>query len=177
MERHGGVWFSQEIWLPENRLSELCDLGVQFVAHSGMENAVTNSIMRGRPYGGLCLAWSPDLDHVIRPLVNYRHERIVCVESAANPHPLLFVSVYMPYFNSAKRQECIAETIETISMLEEIISDHPFHQLIIRGDFNTEMKGYSPFDSLWADFTAKHYMTCCEQQQHQLYVLPRIAES
>ena len=127
LERHGGVWFSQEIWLPENRLSELCDLGVQFVAHSGMENAVTSSIMRGRPYGGVCIAWSPDLDHVIRPLVNYRHERIVCVESAANPHPLLFVSVYMPYFNSEKRQECIAETIETISMLEEIISDHPFH--------------------------------------------------
>ena len=25
------------------------------------------------------------------------------------------------------------------------------------------MKGHSPFDSLWADFTAKHDMTCCDQ--------------
>ena len=60
LEKHGGVWFSQEIWLPENRLSELCDLGVQFVAHSGMENAVSSGIMRGRPYGGVCIAWSPN---------------------------------------------------------------------------------------------------------------------
>ena len=103
IEKYNGIWMGQEIWLPENRLSELSVLGVQFAAHSGMEKAVSSGIFRGRPFGGVSIAWSPDLDHVIKPLINYRHKRIVCVEAAAEPHPLLFASVYMPYFDASDR--------------------------------------------------------------------------
>ena len=45
----GGVWMSQELWLPESRLTQLQELGVQFAASSGMEEAVSSGIMRGRP--------------------------------------------------------------------------------------------------------------------------------
>ena len=139
---------AQEHWLPEKRLSDLRDLGVQFAARSGMEDAASSGILRGRPFGGVSIAWSPDLDHVIRPVVNYRHKRIVSVEMAAHPHPLLFTSVYMPFFDVRRRQECFEETVETISMLDEIFSDHPLHKIILGGDFNTEFSGHSPFDDL-----------------------------
>ena len=163
LQQYGGIWFGQEHWLPENRLSQLNELGTQFVARSGMEDAVSNGIMRGRPYGGVSITWSSDMDHVIRPLVNYRHKRVVSVEAAAEPHPLLFICVYMPFFDSSKRQECLAETIETISMLEEMLSDHPLHSVIIGGDLNTELKGNSPFDSLWNNLMAKFNLVCCDQ--------------
>ena len=133
LDKFGGLWFGQEIWLPENRLSELCNLFVQFVARSGMEKAVSSGIMRGRPYGSVSIACSPNLDHVIRPLVNYRHGRIVCVEPAAEPN--IHIQLYMPYFDASKRQECTAETVETIAMLEEILSDHSLHKIVIGGDF------------------------------------------
>ena len=71
IDTYGGVWMAQELWLPESCLSQLASLGVQFVARSGLEEAVSNGIMRGRPYGGVSIAWSPDMDHIIKPLVNY----------------------------------------------------------------------------------------------------------
>ena len=162
LQQHGGIWMGQEHWLPTNRLSALGELGTQYTAQSGMEDAVSNGIMRGRPFGGVSIAWSPDMDHVIRPLINYRHKRIVCVEATAEPQPLLFVCIYIPFFDSSKRQECIAETTETISMLEEVLSDHPLHKVFIGGDFNTELKGNSPFDALWTNFISKYDLVCCD---------------
>ena len=70
LQQHGGIWMGQEHWLPTNRLSALGELGTQYTAQSGMEDAVSNGIMRGRPFGGVSIAWSPDMDHVIRPLTN-----------------------------------------------------------------------------------------------------------
>lgn len=57
---------AQELWLPESRLNQLNELGVNFVARSGMESAVSSGILRGRPFGGVSIAWSSDLDHAIK---------------------------------------------------------------------------------------------------------------
>ena len=164
IEQYGGLWLGQELWLPESRLSQLQELGVNYVAHSGMEDAISNGILRGRPFGGVSIAWAPDLNHVIKPLVNYRHKRIVCVEAALEPDPVLFVSLYMLFFDACKRQECMAESIETISMLEEILSDHPLHKVIIGGDYNTEFRNSSPFDRLWSEFMSKYNLISCDNQ-------------
>ena len=166
---------SQETWLPENRLSDLSQLGVQFVARSGMEDAVTRGIYNGRPHGGVCIAWSPDMDHVIKPLINYKIKRVVCVEMTAQPNPILFASIYMPFFDSSKRQECIAESMETIAMLEEILADHPLHKFVLGGDFNTEFTNKSLFDELWREFNQKHGLVCCDSlvnnnNKHYTYI-------
>ena len=49
-------------------------------------------------------------------------------------------------------------------MLEEILSDHPLHKVIIGGDFNTEFKGSSPFDCLWSEFTPKFHLLSCDNR-------------
>ena len=85
----------QELWLQEKQLSVMNELGVQFVARSGMEEAVSSGIHGGRPYGGTSIAWAPELNHVIKPLVNYRHKRLVCVVMSAEPKPIIFVSIYI----------------------------------------------------------------------------------
>ena len=106
---YGGVWMIQEHWLSESKLQQLQQTDAQFVACSGMEDAVTRGIYCGRPHGGVSIAWSPEMDHAIKPLVNYRHKRIICIEMIAEPNPLTFASIYMPFYDSAKRQECMAE--------------------------------------------------------------------
>ena len=98
---------SQETWLSENCLSDLSQLGVQFEARSGMEDAIYRGIYSGRPHGGIFIAWSPDMDHVIKPLVNYKYIMVVCVEMNAQPNPIIFPSIYMPFFDTSKRH-CIA---------------------------------------------------------------------
>ena len=41
----------QELWLQENKLLAIIELSVQFVARSGMEEAVSSGMLSGRPHG------------------------------------------------------------------------------------------------------------------------------
>ena len=58
----------QELWLTERQLSTMSNLGTQFTARSAMEDAISTGIFRGRPFGGVSIAWSPKLNPFIRPL-------------------------------------------------------------------------------------------------------------
>ena len=73
INRYGGIWFGQELWLSEKQLPSLRQLGTQFVARSGMEQAVSDGLLVGRPFGGVSISWSPDLNHLIVPLTNFNH--------------------------------------------------------------------------------------------------------
>ena len=136
--------------MSEKQLPSMHQIGTQFIAHSGMEEALSNGILVGRPFGGVSICWSPDLDHLISPLSNFRHKRVVGIELKTVKRDVLLLNVYMPYFNSARRAECIAETLDVISMLETIIEQHPNDSL--GGDIHSELKGESPFDSFRTDF-------------------------
>ena len=162
LEKYGGIWMGQELWLQEKHLSLMSDMGVQYVARSGMESAVSSGMLIGRPHGGVSIAWSADLNHVMRPLLNYKHKRLVCVEMIAEPKPIIFVSLYMPFYDSGNRTECISETVNVIAMLEEIMADHPLHSFVIGGDFNTEFTGNSPFDKFWEECRVKSDLICCD---------------
>ena len=151
LQTYGGIWFAQELWLSENQLPMLQQLGTQFVARSGMEHAVSDGLLVGRPFGGVSISWSPNLNHLISPLTNFSHKRIVGLELKSGSKDILLICIYMPFYNSARRAECMAECIDAIEMLDTIIEQHPNHQVIIGGDYNTELKGYSPLNitSTW----------------------------
>ena len=84
----------QELWLSEKQLPLLQQLGTQFVARSGMEDAVSGGIHVGRPFGGVSISWSPDLDHVIFPIDNFRHKRVVGIELKSDQDRILLLCVY-----------------------------------------------------------------------------------
>ena len=122
----------QELWLTERQLSSLSKLGTQFTARSAMEDAISSGILRGRPFGGVSISWSPKLNPLVRPLTNFRHKRVVGVEIDTEHNKTLFISIYMPFFDASKRDKCD----DTIPMLETILDLHPLHSFIIGGDFN-----------------------------------------
>ena len=70
IESHRGIWFAQEHWLSEKQLHLMHQLNSQFTARSGMEQSLSSGVMKGRPYGGISIAWSSELNHVITPLSN-----------------------------------------------------------------------------------------------------------
>ena len=154
----------QELWLSEQQLPQLRELGVQFVARSGMEDAVSKRIFPGRPYGGVCIAWSADLNHIITPLNNFCHKRVVGVEIKTAENDFLILCAYMPFYDAANRTRCLNETADAFSMLETILENHPNHKVILGGDLNTEMKGESPFDIHWNDFMSKFKLSCCDSR-------------
>ena len=159
---YGGVWMIQEHWLGEQQLHQLQQLGVQFVARSGMEDALSAGIYRGRPFGGVGICWSPDLNNSITPLSNFQHKRVVAAEMKANDGDLLLICVYMPFFNASKREQCLVEAIDAISMIEILIENFPNHRVIIGGDLNTELRGQSSFDSLWNELCSKNSLSYCQ---------------
>ena len=127
-----------------------------------MEEAVSSGVLRGRPFGGVCIAWSRDLNHVIMPLTNYKHKRVVAVEMTTKNESIIFICAYMPFLDSRKRDLCRTETMETISMIESIIVDHPNHLFVIGGDLNCELNGKSPFDEHWANFATTNRFANCD---------------
>ena len=90
------------------------------------------------------------------------HKRVLGVEIDTENNKTLFISIYMPFFDSSKREECMVDTIDAISMLETILDSHPLHSVIIGGDFNCELKGNSPYDPLWTDFAVKYDLNNCD---------------
>ena len=162
VDQHKGIWMLQEHWLSELQLSTLQQLKTQYTAQSGMEDAVTSGVYRGRPFGGVAICWSPDLNHIIKPVSNFKHKRVVAIELKCTNRNILFISVYMPFYNASKRDQCMNETIDALSMVELLIENHPYHEFVIGGDLNTELKGRSPFDPLWTDLLAKHSFAYCD---------------
>ena len=158
----GGIWMIQEHWLSENQLHKLQQLNCQFVARSGMENAISTGIYRGRPFGGVAICWSPDINHLITPVSNFKHKRVVAVEMNTDNIKILCICVYMPYFNASRREQCMTESYDAIAMVELLIEEHPNHSIVIGGDFNTELKGESPFDPMWNQVVTKNSLTYCD---------------
>jgi hypothetical protein len=70
LQTHGGIWMAQELWLTEQQLPTMQQLCTQFVARSGMEDAVASGIFRGRPFGGVNISWSPNLNHLVSQITN-----------------------------------------------------------------------------------------------------------
>ena len=127
-----------------------------------MEDQISRGLYSGRPFGGVSISWSPCYDNIISPISNFRHKRIVAVELDSGDEKFLIICVYMPFYNTAQRAECLTETMDAIAMLENIIEQHPHHHIIIGGDFNTEMKGESPFDPLWEEFSDNYRLSSCD---------------
>ena len=133
-----------------------------FVARSGMEDAISNGLLVARPFGGVSIAWLPDLNQSITPITNFRHKRIVGIELKTKDKNFIILCAYMPFFDTSNRVGCMAETTDAISMLETIIEQYPNHSIILGGDLNTELKGNLSFDPLWNEFMEKFDLSSCD---------------
>ena len=163
IKAQGGIWFIQEHWLSDSQLHKLHQVEAQFVARSGMEDAVSSGIYRGRPFGGVAICWSPILSHLITPVSHFKHKRIVAVELKTADGNFLLISAYMPFYNASRREQCMAETVDALSMIDLLIEEYPHHHVVIGGDLNTELKDESPFDPLWQELMTKNRFTYCDQ--------------
>ena len=67
----------------------------------------------------------------------------------------------MPFYDASNSEKCLAETQDALSMIDLLIENHPFHLIIIGGDLNTELKGESPFDTLWTEMMTRNALASC----------------
>ena len=141
IQKHGGIWMIQEHWLSEQQIPKLQQLDAQFVARSGMEDAISKGIYPGRPFGGVGICWSPDLNNLVSPVTNFKHKRVTAVELNARDRKILLICAYMPFFNRQKRVECMTDTADAISFIELLIEEHPQHLVVIGGRSQYRIEG------------------------------------
>jgi len=164
----------QEHWLRPDELDKLSIVNSEFnfVACSGMAAAVSNSIVFGRPFGGVGFLWHKSLNcHM--SFVKCDSEGRCCVfKLELRDTTLLLFNVYLPCSdNSADYKSEISFYAGFISdVLESIKHD----DAIIMGDFNFDINrtkcGYLIFQQLLDEYKLSYCDKFIQSQDTSTYV-------
>ena len=100
------IWAIQEHWLrpsvkQSKGVNQLQTVHSNFDGWgtSAMEAVSTTQITRGRPYGGTGFLWNKKYASAVKPLVNFKHDRVTVLQLDTADGPILCISAYMPYFS------------------------------------------------------------------------------
>ena len=128
---------------------------------SAMKSSMGSRILNGRPFGGTGFIWSKCVASVIKPKIEYLHERITVIEISSSVGSILIINCYLPYFNT---NDIAAQTdlyIDTIGYIDSIINDNPGSSFIIMGDMNCNFySGNNQFSSTLKNFIHARNLYC-----------------
>ena len=98
------IIFVQEHWLLSSNLDCFDTLSSDHIsiACSAMDDRCSKGILKGRPFGGLCL---------------FKSERLICLKLGS----VIIVNVYFPTFSTDVQY--IAEVSDLISQIEIVLND------------------------------------------------------
>ena len=157
------VCFIQEHWLFREHLGSL-NISNDFlsVGVSGMDSS---EILCGRPFGGCGILYCKSLSPLIRRI--FTSSQHLCAISLTfhnfldnSPFVILFVCIYLPTDYSTAASH--SAFVESLCELEGIISAENF-DIIIAGDFNTDLsRPGSNFTNL-TSFVSSHNLVCVDK--------------
>lgn len=139
----------QEFWLREDELDKLdlihCDY--TYYAASGMNSAVAQDILKGRPFGGVGFLWHKSLNGIIEPIGYSADGRCIIIKASLCNYNFIFINVYFPCFeNSAMYKNDIGMLT---AFIEGTLNGQCFDEVIIMGDTNFDISpGHSGFNIL-----------------------------
>ena len=73
---------------------------------SAMTSKMAGGVLNSRPFGGSGILYDKALAKSVKPLTQYSHERVSVLELQSVETSLLVFSVYFPYYNHNKIDEC-----------------------------------------------------------------------
>ena len=127
----------QETWLSDINSSRITDEFSDFVLYhnSAMEDRMTSSIRRGRPFGGTAVLVHKRLNKSCHKLCTY-NAGVCAVECQLNGYSLVLGSVYMPCDDGS--QEHTDEFEAVVGVLQCLLDRGAGSKFIFGGDFNVE---------------------------------------
>ena len=134
------IVFLQEHWLFPSDLSSLNNVHQDFMSYGISSIDPSDSLILGRPYGGVAVLWKNDLAQFVNP-VSFNDDRIIGLECHINNVKILFLGVYLPYDN--KRN--FDQYVYYLSKLKSIIDDFDSPHVCLLGDFNADVYKQSEF--------------------------------
>ena len=136
----------QEHWLPEKGIDQLNLINKHFVSYgiSGMLDINENTVMHGRPYGGIAFLWKSELASNISVIGFDELHRCLAVQVTLDDYDLLCFGVYLPCYSATDDYETIV--LQVIAFIESTILQHSDDRdcrIMIMGDFNFDLNRLS----------------------------------
>ena len=137
VKHNADVVFLQETWLSEKNDGCLSDIHEDYLYCSQSSMNTRNTIITGRPYGGVAILWKKSLGHCIQP-VKTANSRICAVTMNMKNITFLFVCLYLPC-DTGSRSVLNEDYVSCLNYVQELVELHNVHGLVIGGDFNTDL--------------------------------------
>ena len=142
----------QEHWLREDELDtfNLVHTDYNYQAASGMNSAVSKSLLRSRPFSGVAFLWHKSLNGFIQYIGCSSDGRCIVIKLTMHNIELLIFNVYFPCFNHSI--EYRDELCSLTGYIDNIINCNSCNEIVILGDTNFDIivghPGYDILNSL-----------------------------
>ena len=159
----------QEHWLcppykKQSGVNQLRNLHTDFDGYgtSAMEKSIGEKIVNGRPYGGTGFLYNKKYSGSVKPLVNFKHDRVTALEIRSDIGNIILINAYMPFFNTRELHESLVAYRETVGHIENIMQNHPGSSFIIASDFNCNLNDPNHiYSKIWFDVMVNNNLFSC----------------
>ena len=128
---------------------------------SAMKKAVEGGVRRGRGFGGTGFIFPKKLSNLLKPLVQFNHERVSVMELNCDSMEVIIINVYMPFLNRSNVPNAVSEYDEILGYVDYIMGERANAQFIILGDFNCNyFDSAHPFSASLNDFKNSRDLLC-----------------
>jgi len=147
------IIMTQEHWQSPVNMHKILNFSSSYTGYgiSAMEGAISSSILKGRPYGGVCTLVHNSLLSHVKCLMCSERFVIISFEST------IFVNVYLPTY-SKENSTIITEILSDIT---GVICLYPNYKIVCGGDFNTVFPTDSSASKLIRSFMSNCKLTLC----------------
>jgi len=171
------IIFLQELWLSPCNFYKIELFSENYICFgkSSMEKVVSNFVLRGRPFGGLCILIKSGLaDKVTFSKITERFTIIVLDK-------YIFINVYFPSIVN-DTDSCTVHSM--LADIESVIELFPDLKVICGGDYNVHLDSLSGRSTIYSKFISDYnlvsthaiipsnlsYTYCHETLQHYSYI-------
>ena len=154
----------QEHWLrppykKQHGVNQLRNLHPDFdgFGTSAMKNSTEKKVNIGRPFGGTGFIYSKKFSKCLKPLLSYTHDRVTVMELSSQPHRILLINAYMPFFNSRDISTNLSLYRDTVGFIDNIMCQNSDCKFILLADLNCNIYDLSHcYTKLIRDLMEKH---------------------
>ena len=117
-----------------------------------------DSIISGRPYGGLAILWRKSLGESCKPIVYKDEKRIMSLEVSIAYEKYLFLNVYLPYCC----QDNYDAFLRYLSKIDSLILEADTPYVYVLGDCNADVLSNQVFGQELQSFCQEEGLILCD---------------
>ena len=154
----------QETWHLQTNVSAFASLSPEYMFYDTSGVDCSESILAGRPYGGLAIFYKRSIAHNVKHIKTQSRRCCAVLVHEENCVPLMIINVYMPCDNYSTRTVC-QDFCDVIAEIEELLNDYD-GAVLLCGDWNTDPTRSTAQTSYFHEFVERNHLHICWDHQN-----------